>query len=147
MCASGQRYCIAIDRVPDRRFIRRGAFHMTNDDNRDAGMTLLAFILGAAGGALVALMYAPASGRETRAYLARCAQQARDQAADAANRVGDFVQQGRQSAVTAIDSWRQTASTAVDRGREAIEQGRDAVSYAVEQGREAYRQAKAQDLG
>ena len=42
---------------------------MARDDGGGAGSILLAFILGAVSGAAVALLYAPASGRETREYL------------------------------------------------------------------------------
>ena len=34
-----------------------------------AGMVLLAFLVGAIAGAAVALLYAPATGRETREFL------------------------------------------------------------------------------
>ena len=42
---------------------------MASDEGAGAGSILLAFILGAVSGAAVALLYAPASGRETREYL------------------------------------------------------------------------------
>ena len=42
---------------------------MARDDGAGAGSILLAFLLGAVSGAAVALLYAPASGRETREYL------------------------------------------------------------------------------
>ena len=42
---------------------------MAKDDGAGAGNVLLAFILGAVSGAAVAMLYAPASGRETREYL------------------------------------------------------------------------------
>ena len=42
---------------------------MARDDGAGAGNILLAFLLGAVSGAAVALLYAPASGRDTRDYL------------------------------------------------------------------------------
>ena len=42
---------------------------MARDDGAGAGNILLAFLLGAVSGAAVALLYAPASGRETREFL------------------------------------------------------------------------------
>jgi gas vesicle protein len=86
---------------------------MTRDDSAGAGSILLAFILGAVSGAAVALLYAPATGRETRDYLNEKADEARQRAADAAAK-----------------------------GREAITQGRDTLSTAIERGREAYQQAR-----
>jgi gas vesicle protein len=89
---------------------------MTRDDSAGAGSILLAFILGAVSGAAVALLYAPATGRETRDYLNEKADEARQRAADAAAK-----------------------------GREAITQGRDTLSTAIERGREAYQQARREN--
>ena len=57
---------------------------MARDDGGGAGNILLAFILGAVSGAALALLYAPASGRETREYLGDKAEEARARAAEAA---------------------------------------------------------------
>ena len=57
---------------------------MARDEGAGAGSILLAFILGAVSGAAVALLYAPASGRETREYLGDKAAEARATAAEAA---------------------------------------------------------------
>ena len=45
-----------------------------------SGTVLLAFVAGAAVGAAVALLFAPAAGNETRAYVNRRAREARDRA-------------------------------------------------------------------
>ena len=50
---------------------------------RDEGSVLLAFLLGAVSGAAVALLYAPASGRETRQYIGEKAREGRERAAEA----------------------------------------------------------------
>ena len=42
---------------------------MADNSGAGAGTILLAFLVGAVAGAAVALLYAPASGRETREYL------------------------------------------------------------------------------
>ena len=86
---------------------------MSRDDNAGAGNILLAFILGAVSGAAVALLYAPASGRETREYLGEKAGEARARAAEAASRGRDVISQGRE-----------TISTAIERGRDAYQQAR-----------------------
>ena len=85
---------------------------MARDDG-GAGNILLGFILGAVSGAAVALLYAPASGRETRERLAEKADEARARAADAAARGRDALTQGRE-----------TLTTAIERGREAYQQAR-----------------------
>jgi gas vesicle protein len=117
-----------------------------NDQQSDAVNVLLMFILGLASGAAIALLYAPASGRDTRRYLGDRAQQARDQAAAAATKARDVVEQAKQAAVTTIDEWRPTVASAIDQSRQAIEQGKQTVAHAIEQGRDAYQQAKARNL-
>ena len=57
---------------------------MGKDDGLGAGAVLLAFIAGAVAGAAVALLYAPATGDETREYLGQRAREGREKVADAA---------------------------------------------------------------
>ena len=85
---------------------------MASNDN--SGSILLAFILGAVRGAAVALLYAPASGDETRRYLGERAREGRDRAAEMAEKGRQTVNQGRE-----------TLTTAIDRGREAFQQARE----------------------
>jgi len=86
---------------------------MGRDDGNGAGNMLLAFLLGAVSGAAVALLYAPASGRQTREYLGDRAREGRERANQAAARAGEFVQQGRE-----------TITNAIEKGREAYQQAR-----------------------
>jgi gas vesicle protein len=86
---------------------------MARDEGAGAGSILLAFILGAVSGAAVALLYAPATGRETREYLGERAREGRQRAAEAAEKGREFFNQGRD-----------TIANAIDRGREAYEQAR-----------------------
>jgi gas vesicle protein len=86
---------------------------MAKEEGSGAGSILLAFILGAISGAAVALLYAPATGRETREYLGEKAREGRDRANKAAERGRDIINQGRE-----------TLTTAIDRGREAYQQAR-----------------------
>lgn len=89
---------------------------MARDEGAGAGSILLAFVLGAVSGAAVALLYAPASGRETREYLNERAREGRDRAA-----------------------------TAAEKGREILNQGRETIATAIERGREAYQQARSRE--
>ena len=89
---------------------------MARDEGAGAGSILLAFILGAVSGAAVALLYAPATGRETREYL------------------GDRAREGRDR-----------ASQAAEKGRQAFNQGRETLNAAIERGREAYQQARTRE--
>jgi gas vesicle protein len=126
---------------------------MPMEKQTDSGNALLMFLLGAATGATCALLFAPASGSQTRRYLGERARDARSGASDAASKARDAMQQGRQAAVATFDDWRPAVNAVVDSGRQAIEQGRQAIeqgkqviSSAVAQGREAYQQAKTRDL-
>jgi len=112
----------------------------------DTGSALLMFLLGAATGATCALLFAPASGSDTRRYLGDRAKDARTNASAAAARARDAVQQGKQAAVTTIDEWRPAVNAVVDSGRQVIEQGKQVISSAVNQGRDAYQQAKSREL-
>ena len=68
---------------------------MARDDGAGAGNILLAFLLGAVSGAAVALLYAPASGRDTRDYLGEKAREGRARAAEAAAKGREAYQQAR----------------------------------------------------
>ena len=89
---------------------------MARDEGAGAGSVLLAFLLGAIGGAAVALLYAPQSGKETREYLGEKAREGRERAKEAAAR-----------------------------GREVLSQSRETLSHAIERGREAYQQARTRE--
>lgn len=86
---------------------------MANQDGGSVGNILLAFALGAVSGAVIALLYAPAAGQETRDYLGEKARESRDRAAEAAARSREMVVQGRE-----------TLATAIEKGREAYQQAR-----------------------
>jgi len=78
------------------------------------GRIVTAFVLGALTGAAVALLFAPASGHQTREFLGEKAREGRDKAGEAAR-------QGRE----ALARQRETLSAAIDRGREAYREARE----------------------
>ena len=84
-----------------------------HDSGVGAGSVLLAFIAGAVTGAAVALLFAPATGEDTREYLGERAREGRERAAQAAR-------QGRE----ALNRQRDTIASAIDRGREAYQSAR-----------------------
>jgi gas vesicle protein len=79
-----------------------------------AGSLLLAFVAGAVTGAAVALLFAPASGEDTRQYLEQAARDGRERAAEAAKQGRDLLTRQREN-----------LSSAFERGREAYQSTRD----------------------
>ena len=84
---------------------------MSREGGSGAGEVTLAFLLGAAAGAAVALLFAPAAGRETREFLGQKAREGQDKAAELAKE--------------AWNSRRDTLVTAIERGTEAFQQARE----------------------
>jgi gas vesicle protein len=86
---------------------------MSNNNNGSAGTVLMAFVLGAAAGAAVALLYAPATGEETRRKIKEKAQTGREKAESLARDGREF-----------LNRQRENLGAAVERGREAFDQAR-----------------------
>jgi gas vesicle protein len=122
------------------------------EDNKVQGLAW--FIAGLGVGALVGILYAPKSGRETREELAQGARegseylrnrtrQAMDQVSTIVDKsreqVGEYVDRGRD----AVDRGRAHWEDFVERGRNLVTDQTSRVSAAVEAGREAYRGANA----
>lgn len=89
---------------------------MSNQQGIGAGGVLFSFAVGAAVGAAVALLFAPAKGDETREYLSQRAKEGRDRAAEAARQGRDMVNRGRDSLTTAFDRAREQFQTATREG-------------------------------
>ena len=84
-----------------------------SDKGRSAGSVVAAFAIGAIAGAAVALLFAPASGEETRKKLVAKARESREKAEQLAREGREFI--GRQ---------RESLSAAVERGREVYDKVR-----------------------
>ena len=92
---------------------------MSRDNQSGSGNVMLAFMVGAITGAAVALLFAPASGDETREYLGQKAREGRDRAREAAEQSREFYERNRESVTTAIDRGREAFQQARDRGEQA----------------------------
>lgn len=80
---------------------------MSNHQGVGAGGVLFAFAAGAAFGAALALLFAPATGEETREFLGQRAREGRDRAAEAAKQGRDVVNRGRETLTTVFDRARE----------------------------------------
>jgi gas vesicle protein len=101
----------------------------------DAGARMAYFILGAAAGALAALLFAPKSGRELREDLADATRKgvdrARETGAQLSARAGEYYEAASERAG-------ELAATA----RETVSRRGERVSAAIEAGKQAYRDEK-----
>ncbi|MGE0644726.1 MAG: YtxH domain-containing protein [Nitrospira sp.] len=97
------------------------------DDRGTSAAVLLAFLSGAAMGAVAALMLAPQTGDESRDQLRRYARRAETDLRDLAGRAGeafeDVVDQGKDF----VESRRSVLREAFDAGREAMRRERGRV--------------------
>jgi len=80
---------------------------MANDQGITPGGLVVAFIAGAAVGAAVALLFAPASGEQTREFLSQRAREGRERAAEAARQGRDILNKQRENIATAFDRIRE----------------------------------------
>jgi len=87
---------------------------MAQDHPIGPGTLMVAFVVGALTGAAAALLFAPASGEETREYLNQKARESRAKARDAINEGREFYQHQREG-----------ISSAIERGREAFHSARE----------------------
>jgi gas vesicle protein len=111
---------------------------MANDDSGVSGFGW--FLAGLGIGALVGVLYAPKSGRETRDDLVAGALDARDKAnhlySQGVDQATQYVQQGKQVANDYIDQGKQAAGAYVDKGKEYYDKGRTQWTQYVDKGKQ-----------
>lgn len=93
--------------------------------DNNGGSNLGFFLAGMGIGAILALLFAPTSGREARDFLTQKAGEGREYVS------------GRSKEL------RQQAEDLVDRGKERLTREREKVSSALEAGKQAYREEKS----
>ena len=91
--------------------------------DRDSGNSLLWFLAGLGFGALMGVLYAPRSGRETRDALKNTAQEG-----------GEYLKTRGREAKDTVSQW-------VDRGKDVVSQKKEQISSAIDATRQAYREA------
>ena len=65
--------------------------------NDNGGSVMVAFVLGAVAGAAVALLFAPASGEETREYLGEKAREGKAKVREGREHILSAVERGREA--------------------------------------------------
>jgi gas vesicle protein len=123
-----------------------------SEENKSYGLAW--FLAGLGIGALVGVLYAPKSGRETREDIANSAREGseylRAKTRQAAEEVSAFVDKSKEQVAAMVDKGKEQVNEYVDRGRaqweEFVERGKNLVTEqtgrvtaAVDAGRQAYK--------
>ncbi|MGQ0694130.1 MAG: YtxH domain-containing protein [Nitrospiraceae bacterium] len=95
------------------------------DERGSSAAVLLAFLSGAALGAVAALLLAPRSGRESRERLRGYARRAEDNLVDLAGRAGEVFEEVVDQGKEFVDTKKSVLREAFDAGREAMKRERD----------------------
>jgi len=105
-------------------------------ENNNGGADKLVFFLTGAGiGAVLALLFAPKSGRETRDLIARTATDSRDY-------ITNKVTEGRQMVEQKGRRFGDDFTSFVDKSKEAVQRQKEQLTAAFEAGKAAYREEK-----
>ncbi len=91
--------------------------------DRDNSSSFLWFLAGLGFGALMGVLYAPRSGRETR-----------DAIKNSAGEGADYLKHRSKDARETVNQW-------VDRSKDVVSQKKDQISSAIDATRQAYREA------
>ncbi len=89
----------------------------------NGGNSFMWFLAGLGLGALVGVLYAPKSGRETRQMIR------------------EGFDEGREYVTTHARHYKDQAGQWVDKGKDALRHQKDQISAAIDAGRQAYREA------
>ncbi|ALA59822.1 conserved exported protein of unknown function [Nitrospira moscoviensis] len=97
------------------------------DERGSATAVLLAFLSGAALGAVAALLLAPQSGRESREQLRGYARRAEDNLRELADRAGEALEGVMEEGKSFVESKKSVIREALEAGREAMKRERESV--------------------
>ncbi len=122
---------------------------MSDDSRNGQGIGVAWFLAGLGVGALIGVLYAPKSGRETREDLAKSAQEGseylRARGRQAAERASQMVDKGKEQVTEYVGRGREVVDRGraqwedfVERGKNLVQDQTTRVGAAVDAGREAY---------
>lgn len=113
---------------------------MSNNGQNNGLTMVFAFFTGFMAGAVISLLYAPSSGKETR-------QKIRDTSIDAKNRTVELAHQAsdsaRQGVQTLVEQGRESVHGIVDSSKERLHEAGEQVKSAVETGRKVSADVRA----
>src|SRR5271155_5181855 len=113
---------------------------MADDSNSNLGW----FLAGLGLGAVIGILYAPKSGRETREAIVAGALEGRDylgaRAVEGREYVTARAAEGREYVTAKVGDAREAATAWADKPRDSIKQQRDSVAAAIDAGKSAYRE-------
>jgi len=124
------------------------------EENKSYGLAW--FLAGLGVGALIGILYAPKSGKETREDIANTAREGTDyvkaRTREAAENVSVLVDKGKEHVGAFVDKSKEQVSGFVDQGREVVDRGRAQWEEFVERGKnlvadQSTRVAAAVDAG
>ena len=104
-------------------------------DRSSGGDKFLYFLAGAGIGAVLALLFAPKSGKETRELIARTA-------ADGRDFLSNKVTEGKQFVGDTSRKVTDDFSSFVDRSKDALVRQKEQITAAFEAGKAAYKEGK-----
>ena len=101
----------------------------------NGGDKFLFFLAGAGIGAVLGLLFAPKSGRETREIIARTANDGRDFLTNKVTEGRQYIEDSKRKVTDDFTSF-------VDRSKEAVQRQKEQLTAAFEAGKQAYREEK-----
>jgi len=117
---------------------------MSNNGQNNGIAMIFAFVSGFMAGAVISLLYAPSSGKETRQKIRDTSIEAKNRTVEFANQAGDSARQGVQ---TIVEQGKENVHHIVDGGKERIHQASEQVKSAVETGRKVSADVRSKIAG
>ena len=105
---------------------------MSNNGQNNGLAMIFAFFTGFMAGAVISLLYAPSSGKETRKKIRDTSVEAKNRTIEFANQASDSARQGVQNIV---EHGKESVHGIVDSSKEHLQQATEQVKSAVETGR------------
>ena len=113
---------------------------MSNNGQNNGLTMVFAFFTGFMAGAVISLLYAPSSGKETRQKIRDTSIDAKDRTVELAHQASDSARQGVQ---TLVEQGRESVHGIVDSSKERLHEAGEQVKSAVDTGRKVSADVRA----